>query len=175
MKTWTIAAALAAALISSAGVAAQQTDKVPLKAADYAEINQLYVRYNYGIDTHADGGQMWSKTFTPDGVFELVGSMKIQGFDKLTEFAKLKLGAPAPDAPHHYATNIMINPAPGGATGSAYFFNVTTPEKGKGSTITGTGTYKDFIVKTAEGWRFKQRSFYSNALPPAMIGEVSAR
>ena len=174
MRNWKVAAMFAFCAAVSAGVYAQQKGG-KLTAQDYAEINQLYIRYNYGIDTHADNGMMWARTFTPDGTFEVVGSMKMQGIEKLAEFAKLKPNAPPPDAPHHFATNIMIEPSPEGATGSAYFFNVTTPEKGKGSTITGTGTYHDMLVKTADGWRFRTRTFYSNALPPSMIGQVSSR
>lgn len=163
-----------ACVAASAGVLAQQKGG-KLSAQDYAEINQLYIRYNYGIDTHADNGMMWAKTFTPDGTFEVVGQMKVHGMEKLADFAKLKPGAPPPDAPHHYATNIMIEPSPEGARGSAYFFNVPTPEKGKGAVITGTGTYHDLIVRTADGWRFKTRTFYSNGLPPSMVGQVTSK
>lgn len=39
--------------------------------------------------------------------------------------------------------------------------------------ITGTGTYEDVLVKTADGWRFKKRSFFANKLSPSMVGQVS--
>lgn len=174
MRNWRVGIVLALAVAVSAAAFAAQKAKA-LTALDYAEIQQLYIHYNYGIDTHAENGMMWAKTFVADGVFEVVGSQKIQGTGKLAEFAKLKPGAPPPDAPHHFATNIMIEPSGDGAKGSAYFFNVTTPEKGKGSSITGTGTYQDEIVRTADGWRFKKRTFYSNALPPSMTGQVSQK
>jgi hypothetical protein len=68
----------------------------------------------------------------------------------------------------------LIEPSPEGARGSAYFFNVPTPEPNKPAAITGTGTYQDVLVRTAEGWRFKQRTFYANALPPSMIDAGSS-
>jgi hypothetical protein len=174
MSKWKIAAAVV--LVGgavSAGLYAQQGVK-PLTAQDYAEIQQLYIRYNWGIDTHADNGMMWAKTFTPDGEFILVGSNKFVGREKLAEFAKLKPGAPPATAPHHYATNIRIEASPEGARGGAYFFNVPTPEPNKPASITATGTYDDVLVKTAEGWRFKTRTFYSNGLPPSMVSAKSS-
>ena len=173
MRNWTIAVALAAVAALSAGVVAQQK-KATLTALDYAEINQLYIRYNYGIDTHGDNGMMWAGSFTTDGVFDVGGGKKFVGREALLAFAH-GVAKTNNGAPHHFATNIRIEPSPEGATGSAYFFNVPTPETGKPAAITRTGTYEDVIVKTAEGWRFKQRTFHTNALPPAMIGQVSVR
>ena len=172
MKQWILGGVLVALAVSSGVYAAQKSKG--LTALDYAEINQLYIRYNYGIDTNGENGMMWAGTFTPDGVFELVGQKKFEGREALLGFAR-GVGKGLNGAPHHFATNVRIEPSPEGARGSAYFFNVPTPEPSKPATITGTGTYEDIIVKTAEGWRFKQRRFYSNALPPAMMGQVSAR
>ena len=103
------------------------------------------------------------------------GKTEIQGHEKLADFAKLKPNSPGAGSPHHFATNIMIDASAAGATGSAYFFNVTTPEGGKPGAITATGTYQDLLVKTAEGWRFKRRTFYANLLPPSLIGETASR
>lgn len=35
--------------------------------------------------------------------------------------------------------------------------------------IVAMGTYEDVLVKTAEGWRFKTRTYYANAMPPSAI------
>ena len=172
MKTWTVAAAMAACLVAvSAGVFAQKS-KTTLTAQDYAEIEQLYIRYNYGIDTHGDNGMMWAGTFVKDGVFDLGGGKQIVGREALLGFAH-GVGKTNNGSPHHFATNIRIEGTADGAVGSAYFFNVPTPEAGKPAAITGTGTYEDVLVRTSEGWRFKKRTFYANKLPPAMISQVS--
>lgn len=158
----------------SVAVYAQQKKGPSLTAQDYAEIQQLYIRYNFGIDTRAENGMAWAGTFTVDGEF-INGSTTIKGHEKLAEFAKPRPNMAGAGAPHHFATNIMIEPSPEGARGSAYFFNVPTPEPGKPAAITGTGTYQDVIVKTADGWRFKTRTFFSNRLPPSMLTQTSAR
>ncbi len=172
MRKWILGAALLALTASSLVYAGQKSKG--LSAQDYAEINQLYIRYNYGIDTNGDNGMLWAGTFTADGVFELVGQRKFEGREALLAFAR-NVGKNLDGAPHHFATNIRIEPSPEGARGSAYFFNVPKPEPNKPATITGTGAYEDIIVKTPDGWRFKQRRFYTNGLPPAMMGQVSAR
>src|SRR5262249_7884530 len=142
-------------------------------ALDYAEIQQLYIRYNWGIDTHADNGMVWAKTFTQDGEFILNGGkQKYVGREQLAAFAKAKPGF-VPDGPHHFATNIRIDASPEGARGGRDFGNVPTPAADKPSMITGTGTYEDVLVKTAEGWRFKTRTFHANALPPSAIAASS--
>src|SRR4051812_4522796 len=100
-----VLAAMVVTVAISGAVHAQQKGSVkPLTAQDYAEINQLYIRYNWGIDTHADNGMTWAKTFTPDGEF-IIGANKTVGREKLAAFAKARPGF-SPDAPHHFATNI---------------------------------------------------------------------
>ena len=36
---------------------------------DYAEIQQLYIAYAWAIDTKADNGMVYARTFTTDGEF----------------------------------------------------------------------------------------------------------
>ena len=54
------------------------------------------------------------------------------------------------NGPIHYLTNILIEPTAEGAMGVAYHLGMArdTPEK---------GVYHDQLVKTPEGWRFKER------------------
>lgn len=172
MTHWKTALALAACVTAIAAGAFAQKSKATLTAQDYAEIEQLYIRYNYGIDTHGDNGMMWAGTFTADGVFDLGGGKQFVGREALLGFAH-GTAKGNNGSPHHFATNIRIQGTADGAVGSAYFFNVPTPEPNKPAAITGTGTYEDVLVKTTEGWRFKKRSFFANKLPPSMVGQVS--
>lgn len=166
MRNWkSIAAAVIAGATVSAAVYAQQGVKT-LTAQDHAEIEQLYSRYNWALDSHADNGMAFAKTFTPDGEFT-AGTTKFVGPEQLAGFAKAKPGAP--EGPHHLAANIRIQASPGGAEGGAYFFQMTTPTQDKPGTIIVIGTYKDVLAKTAEGWRFKTRTFHFNAMPPSAI------
>ena len=171
MRNWKVVAALAVCVAASAAVYAQQKGPKTLSAQDYAEIEQLYIRYNWAFDSGAENGMAWAKTFTPDGEF-VMGPNKTAGREQLAQF-NAKASSAAPRAPHHFVTNIRIEPSAEGARGGAYFFHVPTPEPNKPAGITSTGAYEDTIVKTAEGWRFKQRKFYPNAMPPAASASSS--
>jgi len=126
----------------------------PLTALDYVQIEQLYAHYAHYLDT-ADG-ERFAALFTPDGVFitNKPGYGNITGRKALAEFAA-KAGAPPPIVrAGHSTTTVMIDPAPGGATGSAYLMAGTGADQGY--------VYTDTFVKTAEGWRFKARDVRQN-------------
>jgi hypothetical protein len=166
--TWSLAmrrgrliGGLIAAIAVTAAVYAQQHGAKALTALDYAEIQQLYARYAWSIDTHAENGMAYAKTFTPDGEFR-AGDTKVAGRDQLVAF-NLQMGV-ANRAPTHFNMNIMIEPAPEGAHGGSYLA-ITASEANAKPTLNGVGTYQDILVKTSEGWRFKQRNFYVNAMP----------
>jgi hypothetical protein len=55
----------------------------------------------------------------------------------------------------HDGANVVVEPSPEGATGSAYLLRVNFAQGGK---LSG-GTYRDVIVRTPEGWRFRQRIY----------------
>lgn len=166
MSNWKMfAAVVVVGAAVSAGVYAQPRGVKPLTPQDYMEIQQLYIRYTWAIDSHAENGMVYAKTFTPDGEFNIRGTKHV-GWEKLAEVARARPNASAA-APHHYTTNITIEASPEGARGGAYYLSVPTPQPDKPASIITTGTYQDVLVKTADGWRFKSRTFYTNAMPPA--------
>lgn len=119
-----------------------------LTALDYAEIHQLYARYAVAADTDIDDGEMFARVFTEDGVIN--GN---SGYEQLKAVAndldKFRAENGMGNTPSHYVSNILIEPTAEGAMGVAYNHS---PEGGK-------GVYHDQLVKTPEGWRFKQRTF----------------
>jgi len=130
-----------------------------LTALDYAQIEQLYARYDHYIDDGRDEGRAFAKLFTPDGVLD-TGSPAlgaVRGTAALTRLAKA-IGFPPPAVKaSHYAVNIMIDPSPEGATGSAYLLMLSSPEPGK-SVIGASAIYTDTLVRTPDGWKFKSRT-----------------
>ena len=89
-----------------------------------------------------------------------------------------RMAATAPHGPRyvrHFITNHVIDPAPdGGATGRNYLVAIDIGENGMPSSIFLGGHYEDVYAKTAEGWKFKTRTFIpsatgapENAAPPA--------
>jgi hypothetical protein len=157
-KTLT-AVVLGMALVGSV-VYAQRSGS--LTAQDYIEIQQLYARYNHTIDSGVDEGMGWARTFTADGEFP---PAKATGHKALAEFAKgfhIKNGTL-----RHWNTNLMIMPAPGGASGSVYLLLVDAGGEGKPPTIRTAATYVDDLVKTSDGWRFKKRTIVPGTTMPA--------
>ena len=141
-----------------------------LTALDYAEIDQLYTRYNFAFDTLADDGGMWARTFTEDGVFDVTNPfsdqvLPVQGHEQLKAFVKSANG----HTPRHFVTNIMIEPTAEGAIGSAYAFIVPGAEDGTPSTIARKAAYYDELVRTPEGWRFKKRTGTWGGFPDELL------
>jgi len=144
--------ALAGAVL--VGLGASPGHAEPLTALDYVQIEQLYARYAHYLDT-ADGAR-FAGLFTPDGVFitNKPGYGNIKGRKALADFAA-KAGAPPPIVrAGHSTTTVMIDPAPSGATGSAYLMAGTGADQGY--------VYTDTFVKTAEGGRCKTREVRQN-------------
>ena len=141
--------------IGSVGLTAQDGGK--LTADDLVEIQQLYARYNWALDS--GDSQAYAATFTPDGVFN-----NNVGHDAIVKFADTfhaGIGAHV----KHWNTNLMITPSPTGANGQVYL--VLVDYATKPPSIFTSATYADELVKTAQGWRFKKRATKGDAAPAA--------
>jgi hypothetical protein len=140
----------AAAVARSATLTPQSKNTARLAPADYTEIQQLYARYNTAIDS--GDGAAWAATFVPDGVF----NTNTVGHDALVQFVRdwrqNRNGANL----RHWNTNIVITATKEGAKGTAYLalMNIS----GRPAVVQSTGMYEDYLVKTADGWRFKSRT-----------------
>jgi SnoaL-like domain len=125
-----------------------------LSTQDYIEIQQLYATYNNAIDTGDAEG--WAATFTPDGTFNT-----FKGKDALVGFVqqwKDKMGGLNR---RHWNANLSIQPTNDGATGKTLLMLLDVASKA----IVTTGSYADELVKTPQGWRFKNRQFTRDAAP----------
>lgn len=117
-----------------------------LTAEDHAQIRQLYSRYVQAIDFGE--AVAWADTFTPDGSF----GDAVTGRDALIAFAE-RYHEENGDAPRHWYGALVLTPTAEGAEGRCYAvtFNSRT------QSLMWTGTYRDALVKTADGWRFHSR------------------
>ena len=135
--------------VKSAGAAA-----TALTAEDYIGIQDLVARYPFALDGDTDQGASYANLFTPDAVFSLP---RTEGRDNL---AKLALAQPhGPLYARHFIANHVIDAAPGGATGKEYLVVADIDAPGKPGKVFLVGHYDDTYVKTADGWRFKTRTF----------------
>jgi hypothetical protein len=150
-----------------------------LTALDYLQIQQLVNRYGWALDGGGDNGYAYADLYTKDGIFtgtnQGPSGRSYQGRENLAALAR---GGPrGPLYVSHYATNVVIEPtADGGAVGRSYVAIFKLGDAGKPSVIDHGGRYDDVYEKTAEGWRFKHRTYYESKSgdpvqpPPAALG-----
>jgi uncharacterized protein (TIGR02246 family) len=157
-------ALVAAALWAGCMSAAMSAE---LTASDYAEIQQLYARYNQAIDKgDADG---WADTFTADGKF-----INFQGREALKGFINSWRTNPQMNGParRHFSADLVLTPSAEGATGlvSAMLIDLSTRPASVASYI----NYNDVLVKTPQGWRFKSRAISPQTAPAAAAPAAAA-
>jgi hypothetical protein len=165
------------------GVPAASSKGRMLSDEDHIEIQQLVTRLPYEVDMNADDGAAYANGFTPDGTFACVlpdsGDAAPSGMPagcaahsaKFTtkvrpiaagRAALAKLAAEESHGPayvRHFVFNHVIERSRGGATGKAYVAVVDIKPRQQGSdhSISVIGRYDDEYVKTAEGWRIRNR------------------
>jgi len=140
----------------TAAMSAQQTSRpTELTSMDYIEIQQLAIRYAYGLDTAADNGYLYANVFSPDGEFIGRQTPFTKGRDALARVARSVRKGNSMFV-RHFITNHEIHPTPEGAAGTVYLM-VVDVEEGQPSSIYIGGRYEDVYVKTEEGWRIQRR------------------
>ena len=165
-RTFIAGLALAASLALPTSTLAQKPQE--LTALDYIQIQQLVAQYARAIDTCSNNGYDYADLYTADGVFLPMVNGKsitgIQGREKLAEVSGggsrgcknvgwIKQGV------RHIYTNHIITPTPAGATGTVDMLMIGLG--GDPNKIQHDGYYEDAYVKTAQGWRFKQRTHHA--------------
>jgi hypothetical protein len=147
---------LAASVSGATWVYAQSGGK-QLTAQDFVDIQQLYTKYNWALDSGDAEG--YASTFTPDGVFN-----NNVGHDAIVKFANTFHGGMGMHV-KHWNTNLMITPSAEGATGQVYLVLVDFGTKP--ASIATSANYSDELVKTPQGWRFKKRATKGDVAPAA--------
>src|SRR5437867_3731059 len=141
--------------VVAAAVAAGPQNKSKLTADDYAEIHNLYARYNYAYDS--SNAEMYGGVFTTDGEF-VVGDRVLHGRKEIGDLTKGRGAVKSRPKIFHVGSSVVVDPSPEGAKGSSY---VVLMDLQKNPAISGGGVYEDVLVKTKEGWRFKKRSYFA--------------
>lgn len=164
---WGVAWALAVTMAAGASAQVRGTTGT-MPAADYYEIQQLYSRFCHGLDSAGENGYMFASVFTPDGVYVDPAGKTYTGREELAQLARLDPdGKKGPTHVSHYVTNVQITPTAAGALGTGYLMQGQTapqtrpggpPPQGRAE-VTEGGLYRDELVKTADGWRIRKRTF----------------
>ncbi len=163
MVSYRILLVASISMLGAGAAAAQARARPPLQltALDYIEIEQLTRKYAWAIDTCSNDGFDYADLYTPDGAFvDGQTGRRWQGREQLAEAAGGNgRGCPFPKMPlSHLILNLVIEPTADGATGKSYLIypgrnGQYADEKHHGH----DGGYQDTFVKTADGWRFKER------------------
>jgi hypothetical protein len=154
------------AVASRAAGAQSRSSSAPreLTALDYIEIQQLVAKYARAIDTCSNNGYDYADLFTPDGSFIPSFNGKplepIRGRERLAEVSGggsrgcKNVGWIVQGVRHLYVNHI-ITPTSEGASGTVDMLMIGLG--GDPNKIEYDGYYEDTYVRTARGWRFKQR------------------
>ena len=158
---------------------------IEFTAQDYAEIEQLAVRYAWLLDSCVNGGYDYADLYVPDGQFSVAEEFGTtsnaqrkfvtQGREALAKAAggdgnggcvdpKTMLGYGLT----HIVTNHMIVPTKDGAVGKHRL--LTMGVCGYPHLMELQGGYEDVYVKTADGWKFKSRIHVFKQAPSLQFG-----
>jgi hypothetical protein len=183
MPTFRILLTASILLLGSSAALAQapaKTDSkavVPLTALDYIEIEQLNRKYAWAIDTCENDGFAYADLYTPDGAFiDGQTGKRWQGREQLAEAAGGNgRGCPFVKMPlSHVVTNLIVEATADGAKGKSYLVypgknGQYADDKHHGH----DGGYQDTYVKTADGWRYKERIHVHAPQIPGQYSGVS--
>jgi len=118
-------------------------------------IRELMARYCF----HFDNGEFeaWLELFTPDGAFDLGKMGRFAGRASLQTFLErlpLTDGVPLMK---HCVMNSIVAVNGNRATAQSY---VVVVRGGEQLAVTIAGRYEDQLTKTADGWRFTERTVH---------------
>ena len=124
-----------------------------LTAQDYAEIEQLYWRYNHGGDFR--DSELWLSAFADDAVFTVVGGRTLRGMEALEAMRVERDAGHGDRGRRHWNNGWRIVPTAEGAAARVYWIVV---DVAGGQPFTDrSGYYDDKYVRTADGWRIQER------------------
>lgn len=153
--------AVVAAVVGIGGALRQKGEPVhaatTLTGADIAEIQQLYARYNQGIDFRDQ--EMLLSAFADNAIYTTGAGEEYAGTQAIAGWAAPLLDA-GPTTLTHNNTSIVITPTPEGAKGRGYWMLFNVEQRPPAPVV--TGYYNDTFVKTADGWRIKTRGSVRN-------------
>ncbi|MEA3300765.1 MAG: nuclear transport factor 2 family protein [Pseudomonadota bacterium] len=133
-----------------------------LSLQDRLDISDLFARYVHTVDSNQ--ADAWVGLFTPDGVFDIPGAMRMEGRDQLR-------GMVATVAEHgggkwrHQITNILAEPGAAADEARVIAYGLVTDWGRGGAPMTFTD-YRIRLRKLAGAWHIEELIAGSVAPPP---------
>ena len=134
-----------------------------LTVEDRLEIADLYARYAHTVDGADHDG--WCACFTPDGSLAVpVNEILVRGPEALGAFSRA-YAARSGGLERHLVSNLTVVADGAGARGSCYLAMLVGGSGTAPPRLTTTGTYRDELRRTADGWRFAARVLHVDTRP----------
>lgn len=120
--------------------------------ADVAEIQQLYVRYNQGLDFQDE--ELYLSAWADDAVFTTGAGVPYAGREEIRKRFRERPGGEGTTITHNN-TSSLITPTDDGAKGRTYWMVIDVAEAPP--RILAAGYYFDTFKRTPDGWRIATR------------------
>ena len=121
--------------------------------ADVAEIQQLYVRYNQGLDFQDE--ELYLSAWADDAVFTTGGGVPYAGREEIRRRFRERPGPEGRTITHNNTSSLITPTDDGGAKGRTYWMVIDVAEAPP--SILGAGYYFDTFKRTPDGWRIATR------------------
>ena len=150
-----VAALLGMALMGSGRAHAQSGGTAAnLTPADHSEIQHILTSLNQGADFN--DSDLWVSQWTPDGSWTRPDGESFVGHDRLRKYRRsTRVPGGGASSRRHWTNGVVLTPTADGATGRTYYMLLNVADSPP--TVASAGHYEDVFVKTADGWRIKQR------------------
>jgi hypothetical protein len=131
----------------------------PRILSDREEIRDVLVAYAKSLDRRDYAGL--ERVFTADATGNYFAAGTYAGLDKISAFIERALSQCGPT--QHLLGSIDVNVTGDNATANCYLQAIHLGKKPgyEGKVLTVWGTYRDRLVRTAEGWRIRYRELES--------------
>lgn len=133
-----------------------------LTLADRMDLHELVGRYGDAVDDR--NWQAMDQIFTEDAEFEVRGLVTMMGLNEIKRYMD--------EEGQHPLAHLMCNiHTEATEEGARLYFRIVAPvareDKSQNGYSIHFGSYYDWVVKTAAGWRVKRRIFSAKRLPVA--------
>jgi ketosteroid isomerase-like protein len=139
---------------------------VALSIEDRLAVEDLMVRYAYGIDVDCTEAQ-WLSLFTEDAVMISPLSGHHEGVEGMKKFRERFIPRRGKTQIRHIITNVMVDGEGDTATYKAYFFEFKTEISASApkTEFLFAGSYDCTMVKRGKDWKIKRRRVYIDDRP----------
>ena len=128
----------------------------PLTAEDRLDIQDLYARYAWALDT-GDIEELVN-SFLPEGALETSSGDRMEGRDKIRAWGNARFAAPHAAGSQHAACHLLIEGDGETCKVKAYWATLTYDQVDETKrSVGGIGYYRDTCAKRDGRWLFKER------------------